>query len=129
MDKLKPCPFCGGEAEIEDMKGEYSVICNTCFGASDICETKEETIAAWNRRHETTINEEYNHLLKRLEKEGLPISHEQKKIAEAMNITEMIEEKNNVMQRLEDLLNTAIDDMEKAAYIRAIQVVKTGGKE
>lgn len=62
MDKLKPCPFCGGEAEViphrffcsalNDWKTEsYGVACKRCntygyqfFGC------KQHAIKAWNRR-------------------------------------------------------------------------------
>lgn len=61
MDKLKPCPFCGGEAQL--IKNEYGdntgyafVICQDCgnrakkFSKSlDFCAV-EEAIEAWNRR-------------------------------------------------------------------------------
>ncbi|MBC8546471.1 Lar family restriction alleviation protein [Clostridiaceae bacterium NSJ-31] len=48
--KLKPCPFCGGEAVIEDAVYNYAVMCTRCR-----CETRWETnegiaIDLWNRR-------------------------------------------------------------------------------
>ena len=59
MDELKPCPFCGGEAEYRPV-GEFSekngyVRCkNFCceqYGYSP----KKEAIEAWNRRAEDGI--------------------------------------------------------------------------
>ena len=66
MEKLKPCPFCGGEAHIAEyeprlyhpvMNHPYSVWCSECelaFGwDSDYggCfDTKDEAAKAWNRR-------------------------------------------------------------------------------
>lgn len=60
---LKPCPFCGGRAEIECLDDEYYyVTCEKCcasisFGkvykdgtARDA--TRAETIRAWNKRSE-----------------------------------------------------------------------------
>ena len=49
---LKPCPFCGGEAKITLLIGNYGVGCTKCPGAVFNCrrQTKEEAIEAWNRR-------------------------------------------------------------------------------
>ena len=57
--KLKPCPFCGGEAytTYEDCYGlyhnDYFVCCDKCglqFGFTNQFESEEEAIEAWNRR-------------------------------------------------------------------------------
>lgn len=64
-DELKPCPFCGGEAECIDDTGvlvngrrtwvvwcpdeECPVVLST-----PLCETQEEAAAAWNTRSERT---------------------------------------------------------------------------
>ena len=56
MDKLKPCPFCGGEGCIQEHKfygypSTFGVVCLDCC-----CETRqfymtlEEAVEAWNRR-------------------------------------------------------------------------------
>lgn len=62
MDKLKPCPFCGGEATIESFqvrKGFEAVI--QCCGClvnmptityDDEETAKENSVKAWNRRTE-----------------------------------------------------------------------------
>lgn len=58
-DKLKNCPFCGGEAYItnEDNYGyvddEFLICCEKCglqFGFANQYETAEEAIEAWNTR-------------------------------------------------------------------------------
>ena len=52
MEKLKPCPFCGGEACILEICGydmPFEVFCG-CGGRVAYYETKEEAIDAWNRR-------------------------------------------------------------------------------
>lgn len=63
--ELKPCPFCGGKAEILKPTPRisryrayiYSVYCSDCdllFGYDEdyggIFETDQEAIEAWNRR-------------------------------------------------------------------------------
>ena len=56
MEKLKPCPFCGGEAELIDAeihprwyvrcKGKYCVEQSCCFAS------KTTAVMRWNRRVE-----------------------------------------------------------------------------
>lgn len=59
MEELKPCPFCGGEAELwasED--GIYGVWCSNpdCYMDVDTRDrtSKEAAIEAWNTRYERT---------------------------------------------------------------------------
>lgn len=69
MTELKPCPFCGGEAEIltaESMNGGYlfGIMCNDCRSRGDVYDTEAEAIAAWNTRAErtcTNLANEYKH--------------------------------------------------------------------
>lgn len=61
MNELKPCPFCGGEAEIltaESMHGGYlfGIMCNDCRSRGDVFDTEAEAIAAWNTRAELTCH-------------------------------------------------------------------------
>lgn len=51
-EKLLPCPFCGGEAEISLYLGNYGVACTECMGAIFPARgmTKGEAIKAWNTR-------------------------------------------------------------------------------
>lgn len=50
MEKLKPCPFCGGEAELyENYYHGCNIYCLEC-GVEFECDSKEEAIEAWNRR-------------------------------------------------------------------------------
>ena len=73
LPKLKPCPFCGGEAEVYEMQygadGQYSVFGVFCVDDSkaeliglskyqhghfiDNYATEAEAIEAWNKRAET----------------------------------------------------------------------------
>ncbi len=55
--ELKPCPFCGGEAEIFKMTSEsdkefecWYVICEECTIQTPACITRDEASEAWNRR-------------------------------------------------------------------------------
>lgn len=51
--KLKPCPFCGGNAELwdtEDVQYPYQIVCMSCFCGTDEKTYKESAIEAWNRR-------------------------------------------------------------------------------
>ena len=59
MSKLKPCPFCGGEAELVQHQvvgypDDFYVECvtNECImSLGGLCyETEKEAIEAWNRR-------------------------------------------------------------------------------
>lgn len=51
-DSLKPCPFCGGKAEVNLMLGNYCVTCTECMGSVFPARgmTKGEAIQAWNNR-------------------------------------------------------------------------------
>lgn len=61
-NKLKPCPFCGGDAEINvDHEGvedtekrhwAYTVVCNRCCATSGHTYLPEKAREAWNRRAE-----------------------------------------------------------------------------
>ena len=50
--ELKPCPFCGAEAQIAEY-GQYSVYCSRLCCEQTIAYPDEETaIEEWNRREE-----------------------------------------------------------------------------
>ena len=49
--KLKPCPFCGGEAGVSERYDEYCAVrCITCGAKTNFSMTKKGAIEAWNRR-------------------------------------------------------------------------------
>ena len=57
MDELRPCPFCGGEAERYEDAGGYSVDCTACgagigYLGKGLPDAKGRAVAAWNRRTE-----------------------------------------------------------------------------
>lgn len=47
--KLKPCPFCGGEARFANTDENW-IACVDCGAETTFFDTKEEAIEAWNRR-------------------------------------------------------------------------------
>jgi Lar family restriction alleviation protein len=58
-DELKPCPFCGGEAEIHafTFDGPYYVNCLGCAMQTPNTHTRAELISAWNTRSTPIMNE------------------------------------------------------------------------
>ena len=57
-EELKPCPFCGGEAEMLNYsETEWIVHCRMCDGMVERWrETKKEAIEQWNRRTNNEID-------------------------------------------------------------------------
>lgn len=62
MNELKPCPFCGGEAELTGFDApEVWVWCPNCKASTDAHTCKGGAIEAWNTRAERTCRiAEYN---------------------------------------------------------------------
>lgn len=64
-EKLRPCPFCGGEAK--EFTGEdaaphrWTVECDSC-GAHVGSDTRHKARAKWNRRAGRTCNVESSHV-------------------------------------------------------------------
>lgn len=58
MAKLKPCPFCGGEAHFDKAYSYFRDIviyceeCDMVFTLDDCTTTQKEILDAWNRRAE-----------------------------------------------------------------------------
>ena len=48
--QLKPCPFCGGEAVIVELKKHTIVGCKTCFAVTQYGKDMLSAIEAWNHR-------------------------------------------------------------------------------
>ena len=57
IDKLKPCPFCGGEAKFFEDKGYqiYSVTCTECDAGTNAYGIEQDAIDAWNSRVQPTF--------------------------------------------------------------------------
>lgn len=57
-NKLKPCPFCGGEAEIYNpmpgYESGYGTYCKSCDSYFTHGDSEEEAIKVWNSRYEAT---------------------------------------------------------------------------
>ena len=49
-NKLKPCPFCGGESDIEKQGIYFEAFCTDCVARSEGSTNIEETTYLWNRR-------------------------------------------------------------------------------
>ena len=56
-EKLKPCPFCGGEAALQygrfygnEFYKDYFCFCDECEASTTYFPTVAEAIEAWNRR-------------------------------------------------------------------------------
>ncbi len=49
---LKPCPFCGSEAEIRAYTATTQFVqCIKCNAGTTACETSEEACLLWNKRN------------------------------------------------------------------------------
>lgn len=49
-NELKPCPFCGGNAEVTYAMGEYWARCPRCRASGSMEQTEGLAIEAWSRR-------------------------------------------------------------------------------
>ena len=48
MTEIKPCPGCGGKAELFANRGGNYIECLGCFKRTTLYDTSEEAIANWN---------------------------------------------------------------------------------
>ena len=76
-DKLKPCPFCGGEADTEWHHGYWGVRCKSCY-AEVTADGMNDAIEAWNNR------KPMDRIVEQLEEE-LRLSEEEKRRCVAEN--------------------------------------------
>lgn len=84
-NKLKPCPFCGGEAIIDSFVGVgWIVICNKCDASIGYKETEQEAIDAWNRRVEPTFTPDELGAIRRMFDESYPRSRKLPEIEQSI---------------------------------------------
>lgn len=51
MKELKPCPFCGGKATVNQfLDSLFWVRCTECGSENQASNTEKQAIDAWNRR-------------------------------------------------------------------------------
>lgn len=64
MSELKPCPFCGGEAQVVNRFGDiqhlFYVLCDDCAACGSLEKNEAEAADAWNTRHVETCTIERN---------------------------------------------------------------------
>ncbi len=48
--ELKPCPFCGGDAKLQHIMGEYWIECRGCEAETTFTVTEDGAAKRWNRR-------------------------------------------------------------------------------
>ena len=60
-EKLKPCPFCGGEAEIFGHTASWDAMCTKCVSCNrQGSKTEAEAIKKWNNRVDLNYSEKQN---------------------------------------------------------------------
>lgn len=110
--ELKPCPFCGGEADCNDsgcMQGgvfKWAVECPECGVISHCFDTETEAIEAWNTR------KPIDKIVKQLE---------EKAIHSRSNAIEM-----TFVFRGEPKIINETDHGKAMAYTNAIEIVRGG---
>ena len=139
-EKLKPCPFCGGECKIKAAKKEYIGFtiwceCENCHArASGYCPDmkKEDTaivnidscrnkaIEAWNRR----ANDEKIDAVKDVIN-NMPTAYDVDAVVEQL---EELKSQVPVNRILDDIIKAKPKELGKLiAYDKAIEIVKGGG--
>ena len=114
---LKPCPFCGGKAEIRGISGHLYGGCTSCFCEGPIFQaTRVEVIEVWNTRAD-----DVDHLKKALHEwsEVSQANYQRAKAAEAKlakaveafeTISDIEPDPDN-MGHFHDIANTAIAEL------------------
>lgn len=127
--KLKPCPFCGGEAEMlgED-DGMYQVVCQNCAAnIDDFDDEKEVAAEKWNTR---TTEKDLNEQIGRFKKYAEALENEIKELREALTFYEKGEHLGLEDWQTEQILKD--DDVFAESFVetgkRAREALKGGEK-
>lgn len=48
--ELKPCPFCGAEAELKEITGRWAAKCTKECAGTRIFRDKQKAVDSWSRR-------------------------------------------------------------------------------
>lgn len=72
MEKLKKCPFCGGEGYVISVEMHYWIRCKSCNADTDADSTLEGAIHLWNARKpmERILERIENEILEELSDSG-----------------------------------------------------------
>lgn len=99
-NELKPCPFCGGEAELyQSYCGYYQIECHQCSARSCTAVEKESVISNWNMRSTTerksktmTLDEAIEHCKEVATKNCSECAEEHKQLANWLRTLKYLEE-------------------------------------
>lgn len=58
--ELKPCPFCGGAAYIEQSDGLFYAECESCHVCTALYYAEDKAVFTWNRRASEVVKVETN---------------------------------------------------------------------
>ncbi len=51
-EELKPCPFCGGKAEVRMFSPTVMIVqCKSCLATTFAFDSEHEAVKSWNRRY------------------------------------------------------------------------------
>ncbi|MEA2037283.1 MAG: Lar family restriction alleviation protein [Nanoarchaeota archaeon] len=72
--KLKPCPFCGGKAEVMEKTDDDHVWCKivscySCWAKTGLFDKREDAIKAWNTRPKLSEEKVYGVILKKVKEQ------------------------------------------------------------
>jgi len=96
QEQLKPCPFCGGNAELDGEYVIWGVECQACLSATTGFRSAVEAIKAWNARAQQPAGKKLavdftaSHIGNRLAEEGIRVLQANGHLAEGEAIANLI---------------------------------------